>query len=111
MLVFLEDLFFSLFYFWLQWVFAAARRLALAAVRGAPLPCDVTTSHVVASLLVEHGLSGRGSRASESWLSGRGSRASESWLSGRGSRASESWLSSRSSWASESWLSSYGTWT
>ena len=45
---------FSFFFFWLRWVFVAARRLSLVAVSGvAEVPGLLTA---VASLVVEHGL-------------------------------------------------------
>ena len=41
-------------YFWLCWVFVAARGLSLVAVSGAALCCGLLIA--VASLVVEHGL-------------------------------------------------------
>ena len=67
----------KLCYYWLCWVFVAACRLCLVAVRrGCSL--GVRTSHVVASLAMELGLvgiSGCGSRAPGRGLSSCGTRA------------------------------------
>ena len=48
--------FFSLTYFWLLWVFVAARGLSLLAVRGATLAVVCGLLITVASLVSEHGL-------------------------------------------------------
>ena len=68
-------------YFWLHWVFVAARGLSLVMARGATLRCGVQASHcdgfsccgaralgAQASVVVAHGLSSCGLRALESRL-------------------------------------------
>ena len=76
-------------YFWLCWVFVAARGLSLVAARGATLRCGERASHcsgfsccraralgVWASVVAARGLSSCGSRALECRLSSCGARAS-----------------------------------
>ena len=67
-----DSFFFNkLFYFWLCWVFVAARGLSLVAVSGATLRCGAQGSHC-------SGFSRRGAQALGAWASvvvARGSRA------------------------------------
>ena len=75
-------------YFWLHWVFVAARGLSLVAESGATLCCSARASHcggfsccgtravgMQASVVVSRGLSSCGSQALERRLSSCGTRA------------------------------------
>ena len=72
--VFLKNLF---VYFWLRWVFVAARGVSLSAVRVLLI--------VVASLVAEHGLQAHGLqqlRAQQLWLTGSRAQAQQLWRTG-----------------------------
>ena len=62
----------KIFYFWLRWVFVAALRLSLAAVKGTALYCGDRLLMAVTSLAAEQGPKAQGLQ----WLPCADSRAS-----------------------------------